>query len=229
MNHFDIWQWADYVRGLGQVALHSTMERHLASGCRRCQNTVDLLREIASAASADAAYAPPDHAVRYAVALYSTVNHPGPGLLRLVAHLVYDSAREPLPVGLRSQDRLLRRAVYVAGDLHVDLQLKRQPAKDVITLVGQLAASGQSVSVADVPIWLMERERLVEATTCDAFGEFSFEYDARRNLQVFVPLRDIGKRLEIPLDQLTPGGASTSRPGVARQKASSRRIKTREF
>lgn len=229
MNHFDIWQWADYVRGLGDAALHPGMEAHLTSGCDRCQHTVDLLHDIVSTATAEATYAPPDHAVRYAMALYSTATHPGAGLVRLLAHLVYDSAREPLPAGLRSQDRLLRRAVYVAGDFHVDLQLKRQSSKDVITLVGQLAALDQSVALSEVPIWLMERERLVEATTCDAFGEFSFEYDARRDLHVFVPLRDVGKRLEIPLHQLTPGGHSPSEAGEARPRRSPRRSKTREL
>lgn len=228
MKHFNIWQWADYVRGLGDTAVHREMEVHLDSGCRCCQQTADLLSALAMTATADAQYAPPEHAIRFALALQRTAPQ-AESLVGLIARLVYDSASEPLPAGLRSQDRLLRRAVYVAGDFHVDLQLKRQPSKDIITLVGQLAAPEQSVAFTGVPVWLMEHERLVETTTCDAFGEFSFEYDGRRELHVFVPLRDAGKRLEIPLHHLSPGGEPPSRGSDARTKRSPRRVKTREF
>ena len=143
--------------------------------------------------------------------------------MRLVARLISDSAREPLPAGIRSQDRMSRRALYEAGDYHVDLQLERQPASGLVTLVGQLAARRQATSMTDVPVWLMERDSLVENTTCNAFGEFQLEYEPRRNLRLFVPLREAGKRLEIALDHLTPGGRIPMRGALPARKAPRRK------
>jgi hypothetical protein len=223
MKHFDNWQWADFVRGLGDTPTRSTMQSHL-SGCGSCQKTADRLRAVAVEARADAEYAPPAPVLRTAQAIFA-MNRPEKkvSLVRLVAQLVYDSAREPLAAGLRSQDRLSRRALYEAGDYHVDLQLEREPASGLITLVGQLAARRQATSITDVPVWLMERDSLVENTTCNAFGEFQLEYEPRRNLRLFLPLREAGKRMEIALDHLTPGGRTAMRGAAPVRKAPKRK------
>jgi hypothetical protein len=223
MTHFDTWQWADFVRGLGDIASRSLMQTHLSSGCASCLKTVDTLRQVVEMASADAECAPPEYAVRYAQAAY-TIRKPEPvSLARLIARLVHDSAREPLPAGLRAQDRLQRRALFAAGDYQVDLQLERQPVTHLITLVGQVAGRLHSTSLADVPVWLMERDSMVENTTCNTFGEFHLEYEPRRNLRLLVPLSDVGKRLEIALDHLIPGGRLPSRGANAARNAAKRK------
>lgn len=225
MKHFDSWQWADFVRGLGDAAVRSVMETHLASGCPRCQKTVGMLRAIAVAARAEAQYEPPEFAMRYAKAVYAYASPEKISLPRLIARLVHDSAREPLPAGIRAQARLSRRALYEAGGYHLDLQLERQPASGLIVLVGQLADRLQpSTSTADVPVWLMERESLVGSTVCNQFGEFQLEYEPRRHLRLYVPLPEAGKRLEIPLNRLTPGG--TRRPRAANLSRTSSRRKS---
>jgi hypothetical protein len=67
----------------------------------------------------------------------------------------------------------------------------------------------------------MERESLVESTVCNQFGEFQMEYEPRRNLRLYVPLPEAGKRLEIPLSRLTPGG--TRRRQVKKSRLAQRR------
>lgn len=224
MKHFDIWQWADFVRGLGDNVALSGMETHLSSGCRRCQNTVATLRGVVEAAQADAQYEPPEYAMRYAKAVYAHASPEKISLPRLIARLVYDSMNEPLPAGIRAQDRSSRRALYEAGGYHLDLQLERQPASGLIILVGQLADRLQpSTSTADVPVWLMERESLVASTVCNHFGEFQLEYEPRRHLRLYVPLPEAGKRLEVPLNRLTPAGVRRRRAATrksSRRKAS---------
>ena len=126
MAHFDNWHWADFVRGLCDEPTRSVMQAHLSSGCPSCQKTVETLRAIVVAAQGDVAVAPPEYAVRYAQAVYSHAR-PETKLERLIARLVYDSAREPLPAGIRAGERLSRRALFAAGDHQVDLQLDRQP------------------------------------------------------------------------------------------------------
>lgn len=180
------------------------MQAHLSSGCARCRSSVEKLRAVVVAARAEAAVEPPEHAVRYAHAVYS-LRKPETLLKRLVARLVHDSAREPLPAGLRAGVKLSRRALYAAGNYQVDLQLERQPASDVITLIGQLVGGPQPNKLEDIPVWLMERERLVERTSCNAFGEFQLEYEPRRNLRLLFPLKEVGTRIEIALARLSPG------------------------
>jgi len=41
-------------------------------------------------------------------------------LPRIPVRLLYDSFREPLPAGLRTQQRLSRQALYQAGDYSLD-------------------------------------------------------------------------------------------------------------
>lgn len=204
MTHFDSWQWADFVRGLCDVPTQSVMQAHLSSGCSRCQRTVETLRAIVVAAKGEVAVAPPEYAVRYAQAVYSDTRLETK-LQRLVARLVYDSAREPLPAGIRAGERVSRRALFAAGDHQVDLQLDRQPPSEFVTLVGQVVGRQSGSGLADVPVWLMERDSLVQRTTCNTFGEFHLEYEPRRNLRLLFSLEEVGKSLEIALDHLSRG------------------------
>lgn len=220
MKHFSIWQWTDYVRYLGDDVARSAMDAHLSSGCARCQRTVDVLRAVAATAPNEASYEPPEHAIRYAKAIYSLSGPEKTSLPRLIARLVHDSTRAPLPAGMRSQNRPSRHALYEAGSYSLDLQLEQQLASGLVMLIGQLADRQKpATSTADVPIWLMDRKKLVTSTLCNPFGEFQLEYAPVRDLRLHVPLRAAGKRLEVPLDRLTPGLPSKPKPAkIARRR-----------
>ena len=216
MAHFDSWHWADFVRGLCDEPTQSVMQAHLSSGCPSCQKTIETLRAIVVAAQGEEAVAPPEYAVRNAQAFFSH-GRPETKLERLVAKLVYDSAREPLPAGIRAGERLSRRALFAAGDHQVDLQLDRQPTSDIVTLVGQVIGRHQASSLADIPVWLMERDSLVTRTTCNTFGEFHLEYEPRRNLRLLFSLQELGQRLEIALDHLSRGRKRSSARSTRRK------------
>jgi len=224
MKHFSIWQWTDYVRVLGDEGARSAMEAHLSSGCARCQRTVNVLRRVAATARGEADYEPPAYAIRYAQAIYSLSRPEIVGFSRLVARLVHDSFREPLPAGMRAQDRLSRHALYEAGSYCLDLQLEQQLASGLVTLIGQLADRNKpAASTAEVPVWLMERKSLVASTLCNPFGEFQLEYAPTRDLRLCVPLRAARKRLEVSLDRLTPGLPSRPRPAKIARRQTRRR------
>ena len=216
MAHFDSWHWADFVRGLCDEPTRSVMQDHLSSGCPGCQRTVDTLRKIIVAAKEDVA--PPEYVVRYAQAAFSH-RRPDTKLERLIARLVYDSAREPLAAGLRTEERVSRRAIFAAGDHQVDLQLDREPTSDVITLIGQVVGRDQTSGLADVPVRLMQRDRLVTRTMCNAFGEFHLEYEPRRHLRLLFSLEEVGKSVEIALDLLGRG----TKPSATKTKQKPRR------
>lgn len=224
MKHFSISQWADFVRDLGDRASRSAMEAHLFLPCPPCQRTVKVLRDVAVTARREADYEPPEHAIRCAEAIYSLSRPEKAGFPRLVARLVHDSLREPLPAGMRAQSSLSRHALYEAGSYYLDLQLEQQRTSGLVTLLGQLADRKKpAASTADVPVWLMDRKRVVTTTFCNRLGEFQLEYAPASRLRLCVPLREARKRLEVSLNSLTPGPPSSSRPAKITQRPSRRK------
>lgn len=199
MKHFDIWQWADLARGVSEDVNRLAMEAHLSSGCKRCERVVDVLRGVAVAAPGKD-YDPPDHVIRLAKAIFPVRTRQNV----LFPRLVFDSFRQPLPAGMRSQDRLARHALYEAGNLSLDLQLERDPGAGLITLIGQLAdRESPETSTANMPVLLMAREKLVASTVCNQFGEFQLQYKSAPHLRLSVPLPSAEARLELPLNRLT--------------------------
>jgi hypothetical protein len=218
MKHFSIWQWADYVRGLGEGESRSAMDAHLSSGCRRCGRIVDVMRSVAVTAQGERDFEPSEQTVRNAQAIFALRTPESESLPRLVARLIHDSFRAPLPAGLRSQNRMARHALFEAGSYSLDLQLEHQPASGVVMLIGQLAdKTSPGASRAGTPVWLKERKRLVAATLCNQFGEFHLTYDIERNLHLHLPLSTAGKRIEIPLKSLSP--APISRPATPKVRS----------
>src|SRR2546425_12088280 len=112
MKHFE---WTDFARGLVQESARVAMEG-LASGCRKCRHTADLLQKAAVAARSDSKVQVPEYAVRFARAIFILQL---PEKVRLVprapARLLYDCFREPLPAGVRTQQGLSRQVLYQAG------------------------------------------------------------------------------------------------------------------
>jgi hypothetical protein len=179
------------------------MAAHLSSGCRRCEQTVSALRDVAVTARSEADYEPPEQAIRHTRAIFSLYRPEQVSFPRMVARLVHDSLCAPLPAGLRSQDRLGRHALYQAGTYYLDLQLEHQPRTGLVSLIGQLAnRDNQTTMTADVPVWLMARKRVVAGALCNHFGEFQLEYAPARDLRLEVPLPEARKRLEVSLNRL---------------------------
>ena len=75
MKHFDLGQWANFVRAAGNGSARAAMQVHLDSGCRRCETLVGQLRRVAALPAADALQAPPDYAVR-SIKAYFGLNRP---------------------------------------------------------------------------------------------------------------------------------------------------------
>jgi hypothetical protein len=207
-NHFKIWEWVDFVRGTSERAQATAMQQHLSSDCKRCEGFVRVLRAFSERASQEAQYEPPAEVVRLAQAIFPA-RRPERSVF---ARLVYDSFRDPLPVGLRAEDRLARHARYEANDVIVDLQLEQQPCTDLVTLVGQVSNRDRPrTNSTSLPVLLMTGRGLVASAVCNRLGEFELEYKAARDLRLYVPLRETGGHLELRMDELAPGSASGAR------------------
>ncbi len=204
MKHYQIEQWLDFVRGLSKQDDQAAMQKHLAD-CGSCAATAEMLGKVVQAAAADAAYQVPDYAVRSAKAIYALQRPAKVHILpRVLARLVFDSFREPVLEGVRSQHRITRQAMYEAGDYSVDLRMEHERGSSSVVLVGQIANRTQpDEKLSDVPVVLMADREILARTKSNEFGEFQVEYPPRKSLQLFVPVKQAGQQIEVRLKDLS--------------------------
>lgn len=206
MNHFTIWQWTDFARGLVDQSGRAAMEAHLAR-CAKCSRVVRLLSAVSTTARTEAASAPPDSAIRYAHALYS-LHRPENvvGFRRLVGRLIHDSSLVPLPAGMRSEDRSTRHLLYEAGSFYLDLQVDQPTGSHLLSLVGQLSNRDNPDSgAANLPVWLINRKAVVASTLSNNLGEFQLECPRASGLKLRIPLPSFSQRLEVSISPLNEG------------------------
>jgi len=218
MKHFDISDWTDFARGVTADIDRSAMEVHVTSGCRRCRKTLELVERLVASTRADSRYDPPEPVVRCAKAISFLLRPQRSTVSRLVARLVYDSFRDPAPVGLRAQDRVSRHTVYEAGNFSLDLRLEQQKGSPLATLVGQLTNRRDPESaLAEAPVVLMARKDIVAQAVYNRFGEFQMDYPATRQLRLCVALDPPGKRIELSLSRLVAEMPKPPRMSVGRR------------
>jgi hypothetical protein len=213
MKHYSLEQWTDFIRGVTDQDTRADMTAHLAAGCSRCSRTADTLRRVADILAGEAKYQVPDSAVRCARAIFANQRPQAMRKPRLALRLVYDSLREPLPVGIRARDQLTRRALYQAGGFFLDLRLEHEPGSPTLNLVGQLANRDMpALSSSGVLVLLTAGNDVVVARTLtNRFGEFQMEYEPSPNLRLFLPLDAAGGRIELPLSRMSAQASRESR------------------
>jgi hypothetical protein len=206
MKHYLFAHWVDYVRGLGEARSRAAMEQHLRDGCERCRTTVGALRELASNLAADARFEPPANVVRCARALFTQFKPERVrSLPRMLARLVQDTLREPLPAGVRGNVRGSRQVLYQAGEVFVDLRLEQRPGDPEVVLVGQLLCPDEAATRAAQPIVLTSGQKVLRTAACNEHGEFQMEYAPAGQMRLHIPVEDGSRRVEISLNRLMPG------------------------
>ena len=207
MNHFELGQWADLVRGLANDRIREVMDAHLSSGCLKCRKTVDFLRKVLAAAGAEAEYEVPEYAVNCARAIHA-LQKPGKVYIlpRIVGRLIYDSFKEPLPAGSRARHRITRHALYRAADYSIDLRLEYQRGTPNVSLVGQITSQkDRNKPLEKLPVFLASGKKVVARAFSNAFGEFQIEYEPTQNLRLYIQASQrLQKRIEVPLNRVSP-------------------------
>jgi hypothetical protein len=97
-------------------------------------------------------------------------------------------------------------AVYHAGDYAIEVQIEREPESAEMAVVGQVVNRDSSgVVLADVPVLLMARSKVVARTQSNRFGEFCLVCRVQQGLKLCMQIEEIGKRVEIPLTRIMEG------------------------
>ena len=201
VRHFDITEWADYVRNTVSSAQHQFMQAHLQAGCIKCERIKGLLSKFAVVCSREASYQIPRAAEQQVKAMIGLAKAPRRSTLqRLWASLVYDSVNDPQPVGVRGTHQINRQVLFHAGDYSVDLRFEHEKGSASMVLVGQIAnQKTPDELLANLPVILVAGNREVTRSISNTFGEFQLEYVPESDLRLLVPLESRGQELEVQL------------------------------
>jgi len=201
VRHFDITEWADYVRNTDSNDRHNQMKAHLQAGCSRCGRVKGLLSKFAAICSREASYEIPRSAEQQVKAMIGLARAPRLSTLqRIWASLVYDSVNDPQPVGVRGSHQINRQVLFHAGDYSVDLRFEHEKGSASMVLVGQIAnQKAPDELLANLPVILVAGNREVTRSISNTFGEFQLEYVPESDLRLLVPLESKGQELEVQL------------------------------
>jgi hypothetical protein len=104
------------------------------------------------------------------------------------AGMVFDSAMQPAPIGLRSGRAATRQVVYEAEGLTVDLRFERKQQGNVVSACGQVLDNDFPLTwLGNAAIVLCTRDgRMVTKTETNEYGEFQFEFEPQDQLRISV-------------------------------------------
>lgn len=198
MKHYDMIQWSDYVRGVGDAELRRAMRDHLATGCPECGRTAQLLRGVVDVARSDRRHGPPESAVRAVRALFAlqqpTASH---WLSPLRIRLAFDSLYEPAPAGVRGPETARRQLVYYAQDYALTLSLDYRPGPkgESLELGGEILRRSEG-PIPEVPAYLMSGSQLLAHSFSSHLGDFHMECDPAERMRLCL-LVDSAELIEI--------------------------------
>jgi hypothetical protein len=194
MKHFQTAEWADFVRGVATAEISASMQAHLNAGCQSCQATLNWCKTLAVIAQREAAYEPPEAAIRIAQAWFA-LSRPDKGML---ARVVFDTSLQPALAGVRSAHAGPRQVVYEAGDVVVDIKLEPIDELGNLHIIGQLIQRDDPYAFGHVPVVLREADKQVAKTFTNRFGEFQFESGPHLDLALGIALPQ-AQIIEVPL------------------------------
>lgn len=200
MKHFTVQEWVDFARGTVREERKAIMQAHLKSGCQRCQREAKTWLRVRETASRQRASEPDDSAVRFVKASFALNRERRPKhSRRFLAEVLFDSFREPLPVGVRSAVSSSRQLLFGIEDLRIDLRLEPKIDSDNISLIGQiLDCTDPTKSQVTASVALLKAGKVVSEANTSRFGEFQLECGLASRLELRVTLPS-GKEAYISL------------------------------
>jgi hypothetical protein len=206
MEHYSLEKWVDFARQVIGEQERAEMQSHLDNdGCRKCSKVLSLWQRVHVAARRELSYRPPESAVR---SMKGTFAFQGPRKAtrgaRSVAALLFDSAANPLIVGVRSAAATSRQLLYGAGNYRIDVRIETQSDSQKIAVVGQVLNSADPDEIVGaVPVTLSRGRKILAEAVTSPFGEFDVECDQKGPFELRVMLPS--EVLTLPLIEPTLG------------------------
>ncbi len=189
MKHFETQEWIDFVNRVVKGNQQEAMQKHLATGCKRCTETFSLWQKVGKTAAAEASYQPPVGTVRLAKAAFATAGMAQPQKeSRGVIEVLFDSFLQPAVAGARSVVIGTRQMLYRADPYQIDIQIEPKPGSNRLVITGQLLdLSHPGVIGRDIQVTLSNRCGNTVLAATNQFGEFSGEIENSGDLELTIP------------------------------------------
>jgi hypothetical protein len=189
MKHYSTEEWVDFVNQIFPGNRREAMQKHLATGCKRCTKTVSLWQKVSKSAGAEASHQPPADTVRLAKAAFATAGMAqaqegsrGP------IEVLFDSFMQPALSGARSVVIGTRQMLYRADPYQIDIQIEPKPGSNRLVITGQLLdLSHPGVIGRDIQVTLSNRRGNTVLAATNQFGEFSGEIENSGDLELSIP------------------------------------------
>ena len=189
MKHFSTEEWVDFVNQVIASNQREAMQKHLATGCKRCTETVSLWQKISKTAAAEASYQPSADTVRLAKASYLTTRlNTMQKEPRNLIEVLFDSFLQPAVAGARSVVIGTRQMLYRADPYQIDIQIEPKPGSNRLVITGQLLdLSHPGIIGRDIQVTLSNRRGNTVLAPTNQFGEFSGEIENSGDLELSIP------------------------------------------
>jgi hypothetical protein len=190
MKHFSTEEWVDFVNQVIPGNRREAMQKHLATGCKRCTETVSLWQKVSKSAAAEATYQPPTDTVRLAKAAFATAGmaQAQEGSRGLI-EVLFDSFMQPAVAGSRSVVIGTRQMLYRADPYQIDIQIEPKQGSNRLVITGQLLdLSHPGVIGRDIQVALSNRRGNTVLAATNQFGEFSGEIENSGDLELSIPI-----------------------------------------
>ena len=189
MKHFSTQEWVDFVNHVVMGNQQEAMQKHLATGCKRCAETVSLWQKVSKTAAAEASYQPPAGTVRLAKAAFATAGTAQPQKeSRGVIEVLFDSFLQPAVAGARSVVIGTRQMLYRADPYQIDIQIEPKPGSNRLVITGQLLdLSHPGIIGRDIQVTLSNHRGNTVMAATNQFGEFSGEIENSGDLELTIP------------------------------------------
>jgi hypothetical protein len=210
-THFDDEAWHSFVLGVLAAPDEQTMRAHLDRGCAVCRRSHETWKRFVETADVDGSVIRAQSADSFAKAVSALRRKiPFRAGLALLAEPVFDTFRDPAPVGIRGSVSGPRQLVYEAGGYLIDLQLEPQIGGPG-ALTGQVVHAWTEGATRGAEVVLVRENSVVGQTVANSIGEFQFSCDYWDNLKVCLGISD-GTFIEVPIPNASSRSSPTGSP-----------------
>jgi hypothetical protein len=184
------------------------MQEHVATACKRCQNSTHLWVRFHHASQNESRYRVSDGTVRSVNAAFTAC--PAKASKNAFARLLFDSSRQPILPGIRSAGPRPRHVLYGFGPYRIDVRIETQLDSDQVAIVGQILNSlDPDEKLGDLKVTLVKSQRELAGCLTNRSGEFQIECALDRGCRVCMVLPS-GQEIGLPL--INPSGAQLEAP-----------------
>lgn len=186
MKHYSSEEWVDFANGSTSPLQKQDMQKHLASGCKKCNELAAVWRKVQSAACEERRLQPPAEIVHLVKAEFANSDYrKEPGLLGKLAELMFDSLRAQALAGIRSAGAQSRQMLFSSNPFQIDVKIESKFGAPSLSITGQLMDISKPDSIGKgVLMTLSNRRGQTIQTTTNDFGEFQAEIENRGDLEI---------------------------------------------